>query len=89
MRSHVYTSSACTAGSQAIGYAYEAIRSGQQIIMIAGGSEKLCPTQAAVFETVYSTSLKNATPELSPRPFDKERDGLVLGEGAGTLILEE
>ncbi|RZA02412.1 MAG: beta-ketoacyl-ACP synthase [Moraxellaceae bacterium] len=83
------TSSACTAGSQAIGFAYEAIRSGQQTIMIAGGSEELCPTQAAVFDTVYSASLKNSTPELSPRPFDKDRDGLVLGEGAGTLILEE
>ena len=83
------TSSACTAGSQAIGYAYEAIRNGQQTIMIAGGSEELCPTQAAVFDTVYSASLKNSTPELSPRPFDKARDGLVLGEGAGTLILEE
>ncbi len=83
------TSSACTAGSQGIGYAYEAVRCGQQTIMIAGGAEELCPTQAAVFDTVYSASLKNGTPELSPRPFDRERDGLVLGEGAGTLILEE
>lgn len=83
------TSSACTAGSQAIGYAYEAIRSGQQKVMLAGGSEELCPTQAAVFDTVYATSTKNTTPELSPRPYDKNRDGLVLGEGACTLILEE
>jgi 3-oxoacyl-[acyl-carrier-protein] synthase II len=83
------TSSACTAGSQGIGFAYEAIRNGQQTIMIAGGAEELCATQAAVFDTVYSASLKNNTPELSPRPFDKDRDGLVLGEGAGTLILEE
>ncbi|UUA72051.1 beta-ketoacyl-ACP synthase [Cellvibrio sp. QJXJ] len=83
------TSSACTAGSQGIGFAYEAIRSGQQTIMIAGGAEELCPTQAAVFDTVYSASLKNATPELSPRAFDPQRDGLVLGEGACTLILED
>ena len=83
------TSSACTAGSQAIGFAYESIRSGQQLVMIAGGAEELCPTQAAVFDTVYSASLKNNSPELSPRAFDKERDGLVLGEGACTLILEE
>ena len=83
------TSSACTAGSQGIGFAYEAIRSGQQTIMIAGGAEELCPTQAAVFDTVYSASVKNATPELSPRAFDLQRDGLVLGEGACTLILED
>lgn len=83
------TSSACTAGSQGIGFAYEAIRSGQQKVMIAGGAEELCPTQAAVFDTMYSASVKNDHPELSPRPFDRERDGLVLGEGAGALILEE
>ena len=83
------TTSACTAGSQGIGYAYEAIRNGQQTIMIAGGAEELCPTQAAVFDTVYSASLKNATPDLSPRAFDPQRDGLVLGEGACTLILED
>ncbi|MFL0798858.1 MAG: beta-ketoacyl-ACP synthase [Agarilytica sp.] len=83
------TSSACTAGSQGIGYAYEAIRSGQQTVMLAGGAEELCPTQAAVFDTVYATSQKNATPNTSPCPYDKQRDGLVLGEGACTLILEE
>lgn len=83
------TSTACTAGSQGIGFAYEAIRNGQQKVMIAGGAEELCATQAGVFDTVYSASLKNSTPEASPRPFDQERDGLVLGEGACTLILEE
>lgn len=82
------TSSACTAGSQGVGYAYEAIRNGQQEIMIAGGAEELCPTQAAVFDTILAASTKNDTPEQSPRPFDVERDGLVLGEGACTLILE-
>lgn len=82
------TSSACTAGSQAIGFAYEAIRCGQQDIMIAGGAEELCPSQAAVFDTLFAASKKNDTPEATPRPFDQERDGLVLGEGACTLIME-
>ncbi len=82
------TSSACTASSQAIGYAVDAIRCGQQDIMIAGGAEELCPSQAAVFDTLFAASTKNDTPEATPRPFDKDRDGLVLGEGACTLILE-
>jgi 3-oxoacyl-[acyl-carrier-protein] synthase II len=83
------TSSACTSGSQAIGYAYEAIKYGHQTIMVAGGCEALCATEAAVFDTLYATSIKNDTPELTPRPFDKNRDGLVIGEGGCTLILEE
>ncbi|TCI03296.1 beta-ketoacyl-ACP synthase [Corallincola luteus] len=83
------TSSACTSGSQGIGYAYEAIKHGYQTVMVAGGAEELCPTEAVVFDTLYATSLLNDTPTRSPRPFDQERDGLVIGEGAGTLILEE
>jgi 3-oxoacyl-[acyl-carrier-protein] synthase II len=83
------TSSACTSGSQAIGYAYEAIRHGYQKAMVAGGGEELSVTEAAVFDTMYATSLVNDHPERSPRPFDKARDGLVIGEGAGTLVLEE
>jgi len=82
------TSSACTAGSQGIGYAYEAIKAGQQDIMIAGGAEELCPSQAAVFDILLAASLYNDKPAKSPRPFDADRDGLVLGEGATTLILE-
>ncbi|GAA0760425.1 beta-ketoacyl-ACP synthase [Ideonella azotifigens] len=86
----VPTSSACTSGSQGIGYAYEMIRHGQQVAMLAGGAEELDATQAAVFDTLFATSVKhNDTPELSPRPFDANRDGLVLGEGACTLVLEE
>lgn len=83
------TGTACTSGSMAIGYAYEAIKYGHQSVMVAGGAEELSPTQAAVFDTLYATSIKNDTPELTPRPFDKDRDGLVIGEGAGTLVLEE
>jgi len=85
----IATSTACTSGSQGIGYAYEAIKFGKQDIMIAGGGEELCPTQAAVFDTLFATSTHNHEPEKNPRPFDKDRDGLVIGEGAGTLILEE
>jgi 3-oxoacyl-[acyl-carrier-protein] synthase II len=85
----ITTSSACTSGSQGIGYAYEAIKYGQQQLMVAGGSEELCATEAAVFDTLYATSTKNDTPHLTPRTFDSGRDGLVIGEGAGTLILEE
>jgi 3-oxoacyl-[acyl-carrier-protein] synthase II len=90
LKGRVYTtSSACTSGSQAIGYAYEAIREGKQNIMIAGGGEELCPTEAAVFDTLFATSTLNDTPELTPKPFDTDRDGLVIGEGACTLVLEE
>lgn len=57
--------------------------------MIAGGAEELCLSGAAVFDTLFAASSKNSTPSLTPSPFDIDRDGLVLGEGAGTLILEE
>lgn len=83
------TSSACTSGSQGIGYAFEAIRFGRQKAMIAGGCEELSASEAAVFDTLFATSTRNDAPHTSPRPFDVERDGLVIGEGAGTLILEE
>jgi 3-oxoacyl-[acyl-carrier-protein] synthase II len=83
------TSSACTSGSQGIGYAYEAIKFGRQKVMIAGGAEELCITQGAVFDSLFATSVKNDDPLSTPRPFDKDRDGLVVGEGAGTLILED
>ena len=83
------TSSACTSGSQAIGYAYESIKHGYQTAMVAGGAEELCPTESAVFDTLFATSLKNDAPKTSPSPYDKDRDGLVIGEGAGSLVLEE
>lgn len=83
------TSTACTSGSMGIGYAYEAIKNGYETVMIAGGAEELHASHIAIFDTLYATSLKNSTPKLTPSPFDKDRDGLVLGEGAGTMILEE
>lgn len=85
----ITTSSACTSSSQGIGYAYEAVRQGKQIAMVAGGAEELDPTAAAVFDTLFATSTRNDTPEATPRPFDADRDGLVLGEGGCTFILEE
>lgn len=84
----INTSVACASGSQGIGYAYEMIRDGKQDIMLAGGGEELCPTQAAVFDTLYATSTRNDAPDTTPQPFDADRDGLVIGEGACTLILE-
>ncbi len=81
--------SACTSGSQGIGFAYEAIKFGLQDVMLAGGAEELCPTEAATFDALYATSTRNDEPQLTPRPFDRDRDGLVIGEGACTLVLEE
>lgn len=83
------TSSACTSGSQGIGYAYEAIRYGRQTMMLAGGAEEMSASSSVVFDTLFATTSKNDTPEITPRPFDQQRDGLVVGEGATTLVLEE
>jgi 3-oxoacyl-[acyl-carrier-protein] synthase II len=83
------SSSACTSGSQAIGFAYESLLAGKQAVMIAGGAEELSAAGAAVFDTLFATSTKNDTPTQTPRPFDRDRDGLVVGEGAATLVLED
>ena len=83
------TSSACTSGSQGIGYAYEAILHGQQEIMLAGGAEELDTIDAAVFDVLFAASTRNHEPERTPRPFDRDRDGMVAGEGAGCLVLED
>lgn len=86
----VTTSSACTSASQGIGYAFEMIRAGKQKVMLAGGGEELDVTEAAVFDVLFATSVRyNDRPTLTPRPFDVDRDGLVVGEGACTLVLEE
>lgn len=83
------TSSACTSGSMAIGQAYEAIKYDKQTLMLAGGAEELSAAGSAVFDVLLATSTQNEHPEATPRPFDAKRDGLVIGEGAGCLILEE
>ena len=85
----VPTPSACTSGSQAIGFGYEAIRFGRAERMLCGGAEELHPIQAAVFDLLFAASTRNDAPHETPRPFDAARDGLVVGEGAATLVLEE
>jgi 3-oxoacyl-[acyl-carrier-protein] synthase II len=83
------TCSACTSGSQGIGFGYEQIQTGKQDVVLTGGSEEFHVIDAAVFDIMYATSKRNDAPETSPRPFDADRDGLVVGEGAATLVLEE
>ena len=69
IKGRIYTTStACTSGSMGIGSAYEAIKFGKQTIMIAGGGEELCATQAAVFDTLYATSTRNDQPHTTPAP---------------------
>ncbi|WP_242392197.1 beta-ketoacyl-ACP synthase [Anaeromyxobacter oryzisoli] len=85
----VTTCSACVSGSQAIGAGYEAVRGGQQEVMICGGAEEMDVVHAAIFDVMYAASSRyNDQPTESPRPFDADRDGLVVGEGAATLVLE-
>ena len=82
------TSSACSSGSQGIGYAYEAIKHGMIEMMLAGGGEEFCPSEVYVFDSLYAASRRNNEPAKTPRPYDAGRDGLVIGEGAGILVLE-
>src|SRR5215469_13684342 len=84
------TTSACASGSHAIGEAYRMIRLGFIDAAIAGGSEAaLTPLGVGGFAAMRALSTRNDAPEKASRPFDKERDGFVMGEGAGTVILEE
>ncbi|MDR3324215.1 MAG: beta-ketoacyl-ACP synthase, partial [Zoogloeaceae bacterium] len=69
------TSSACTSGSQGIGYAFETILHNHADVMIAGGAEELDASEAAVFDTLFATSTRNSEPHLTPRPYDRDRDG--------------
>ena len=81
---------ACATSTQAIGEGYEIIKNGHQNIMICGGADDLHPSTAGVFDVLNAASRNYCqTPLASPRPFDANRDGLVVSEGAGTLILEE
>ncbi len=83
------TCAACVSGSLAVGTGYELLRAGTQDVMICGGAEELHYVPAGVFDLMMATSTRyNDRPDLSPRPFDAERDGLVIGEGAGTIVLE-
>lgn len=81
---------ACTTGSQSIGFGYEAIKYGIQDAMICGSADEYDTTTVAVFDNLLACSTAfNDTPGLTPRPFDEKRDGLVVGEGAGAVLLED
>ncbi|MDP2932437.1 MAG: beta-ketoacyl-ACP synthase II [Chloroflexota bacterium] len=83
-------SSACSSGSDAIGQAYEMIRQGNARIMIAGGTEApIMPLVLAAFGAIRALSTRNSSPQEACRPFDAERDGFVLGEGAAVVVLED
>lgn len=86
----ISSSTACTTSSQSIGFGYEAVKFGLQDAMLCGGADEYDTTTVAVFDNLLACSVDfNATPHLTPRPFDSRRDGLVVGEGAGAVLLEE
>ncbi len=86
----ISSSTACTTSSQSIGFGYEMIKFGLQEAMLCGGADEYDTTTVAVFDNLLACSTEfNDTPHLTPRPFDKQRDGLVVGEGAGAVLLEE
>ncbi|HEX7733981.1 MAG TPA: beta-ketoacyl-ACP synthase II [Ktedonobacteraceae bacterium] len=82
--------SACATGGNALGEAWETIRRGTAKVMLAGGSEKaVTPLAMAAFANMHALSRRNDDPQRASRPFDAERDGFVMGEGAGMLVLED
>ncbi len=84
------TAAACASALQAIGTGYDMIRIGRQDVLLCGGAEELHPTVTGSFDVLYATSAGyNDSPEATPRPFDRDRDGLVCGEGSGILVLED
>jgi len=89
-RAGVHTTvSACASGAEAIGYAIDMIRLGRADVVLAGGTEAaIIPLNIAAFAAMRALSTRNDEPERASRPFDKGRDGFVLGEGAGMLVLE-
>jgi 3-oxoacyl-[acyl-carrier-protein] synthase II len=85
----ISSSTACTTSSQSIGFGYEAVKFGLQDAMLCGGADEYDTTTVAVFDNLLACSVDyNDTPHRTPRPFDKHRDGLVVGEGAGAVLLE-
>jgi 3-oxoacyl-[acyl-carrier-protein] synthase II len=81
--------SACASGAEAIGYAIEMIRSGRADVVLAGGTEAaIMELNLGAFAAMRALSLRNDEPERASRPFDKGRDGFILGEGAGVVVLE-
>ena len=86
----ISSSTACTTSSQSIGFGYEMVKYGMQDAMLCGGADEYDTTTVAVFDNLLACSTEfNNTPHLTPRPFDEKRDGLVVGEGAGAVLLEE
>lgn len=84
------TCTACTASAHAVGESYEIIRRGDALAMIAGGSEAaITPMSVGGFAALRALSTRNDDPDKACRPFDKERDGFIIGEGAGVVVLEE
>ncbi|HEY7356756.1 MAG TPA: beta-ketoacyl-ACP synthase II, partial [Ktedonobacterales bacterium] len=82
--------SACATGANAIGEAYETIRRGDARVMVAGGAEAAVqPVAIASFGNMHALSRRNDDPQRASRPFDAERDGFVMGEGAGIIVLED
>jgi 3-oxoacyl-[acyl-carrier-protein] synthase II len=85
----ISSSTACTTSSQSIGFGYEMIKYGMQDAMLCGGADEYDMSTVAVFDNLMACSTEfNETPHLTPRPFDRDRDGLVVGEGAGAVLLE-
>ncbi len=83
-------STACASGSHAIGDAFKIVQRGDATIMVAGGSEAgITPLSFAGFCNMKAMSTRNDSPKTASRPFDKDRDGFVMGEGSGIVILEE
>lgn len=81
---------ACASALHSIGTAYDLIRLGRQDLILCGGAEELHPTVTGSFDILFATSTHyNDNPSVTPRPFDRDRDGLVCGEGCGILVLEE
>ena len=86
----ISSATACTTSSQSIGFGYETVKFGLQDAMLCGGADEYDTTTVAVFDNLLACSTDfNDTPQLTPRPFDVRRDGLVVGEGAGAVMLED